>query len=218
MKSLYVFALLALVGCAEKTTVTMIPGAAGAPGAAGQNGANGHSLVSYFTEASGCECQAGGTRLDIYQDLNDDLEASEGDSYTGSLVACNGANGANGQDGTPGEQGPEGAAGPQGEPGADGADGEQGPQGPAGADGIDGVDGAQGPAGSGASILASSSVCTSISGNYYMKNNVLYLEDDSSLCDANHDKVELNNGDSVWISTNKLAVYNSTGLRVITFN
>ncbi len=224
--SKYLIVLLCLVGCSAKTTVTMIPGATGetgAVGATGPSGANGHSLVSQFVEVSmeSCECLAGGTRLDIYQDLDDTLSVSESDSYAGSLVACNGSNGANGQDGQEGAQGLQGSVGPTGSAGADGSDGEPGPQGLAGADGIDGLDGtdgAQGPPGTGATILASSSVCTSITGSYYMKSNTLYLENDSSLCDGSHDKVELNNGDSLWLSANKLAVYNLSGLRVITFN
>lgn len=228
----------------------------------GKDGANGHSLVSQFIDANELECSTGGTRLDIYIDLNDDLSLNEEDLYQGSLVACNGSNGLNGTNGLQGVQGetgatgaqgiqgergprghvgPRGERGPRGHRGEDGEDGNdgaqgvagpvgpQGPQGPAGSQGIQGLQGATGaqgpvgptgPSGSGATILASTSSCVLITGNYYLKNNTLYEEDDSSLCDGNHDKVSMNSsGDSLWLSASKLLIKDSEGImRVITFN
>lgn len=216
--------LFVLAACGE--SVTVIKGLDGAPGA------NGHSLVSEYLATEELECSTSGTRLDIYLDMDDSLSVSEGDLYTGSLIACNGAQGAQG---VPGEQGPQGVVGPQGlagvngEAGAAGAVGPQGaqgdagpagPQGPSGPQGIQGVQGIQGEAGANAtaSIMPSSSTCTLITGSYYMKNNVLYDEDDANLCDGSHDKVNLNDGGTLWLSANKLAVDDGDVLRVITFN
>ena len=103
--SLPIIALLLLVSCGKQTKQITLEG---------KDGKNGHSLVSMYNETSELECQNGGMRLDVYLDLNDDLMASEGDSYSNSLVACNGENGMNGEDGEQGLKGEVGQAGPQG--------------------------------------------------------------------------------------------------------
>ncbi len=115
------------------------------------NGANGHSLVSQYAETSELECgEAGGTRLDVFMDLDDSLSATSGDLYQNSLVACNGSNGSNGLSGQPGEPGPAGEVGPQGLVGLTGAVGPQGlpglagPTGPQGSPGLDGSSGSSG--------------------------------------------------------------------------
>lgn len=232
-----------VVGCSFDTKVIDI--LRGSDGKDGLDGANGHSLVSQFMPSdSEIECAAGGTRLDVYLDLDDSLSPTEADLYQGSLVACNGMNGLNGEDGLdgaqglrgyPGERGPRGHVGPKGDRGPrgyDGDDGEQGPMGPPGPQGVQGLAGAQGPQGaqgiqgeqgppgSGATIQSSTSTCTLVTGNYYLKNNTLYEEDDSNKCDGNNDKVSLNaSGDSLWLSASHLLIKDSEGvIRVIKFN
>lgn len=105
----------------------------------GADGKNGHSLVSQYVEVNTCECdEQGGTRLDIYLDIDDSLSISEGDLFQNSLIACNGRNGLQGIQGLPGVQGVQGEQGPQGIPG------EAGPQGIAGEQGVQGLPGPQG--------------------------------------------------------------------------
>jgi hypothetical protein len=204
--------MLVLLGSCDSTTVQLIPGPQGTPGD------NGHSLVSQFVEASEecLECENGGTRLDIYVDLDDNLTVSEGDEYQGSLVACNGANGLNGQDGATGEPGPSGVTGPQGEAGPQG---ETGPTGPEGPSGPQGTPGATGPTGGGATITGyNSSSCASIVGtSYYTKSDDIYT---SSTCHSNTKVAELDGADDTfWVSSTKLAVQNDgNGIRVISFN
>lgn len=136
------------VSCGPKTEVVGIVN--GKPGSDGRDGKNGHSLVSAYADSSELECSNGGTRLDIYLDLNDSYSADEGDLYLNSLVACNGSDGqdgAPGLQGVPGEQGPQGIAGligPQGLPGQDGDQGPVGPAGPEGPSGKQGLDGLNG--------------------------------------------------------------------------
>jgi len=227
-KLMVILCLLSVIGCSpDREVVEVIKGKDGV------DGANGHSIVSQFNEASQCECgENGGTRLDLFIDMDDSLSTTESDLYQGSLVACNGANGLNGENGldgtdgaqgVPGEQGPQGEQGEIGAQGVAGSTGEQGPvgpQGPTGPQGLQGIPGVAGTNGSGATILASSSTCVQVDGNYYMKNDTLYYEDDSSKCDGNHDKVSLNSsGDSLWVAAKKLAVLDGDGeLRVIIFN
>lgn len=168
-KVLLALCTLMVIACSpSKETVSVINGRDGQNGHDGANGQNGHSIVSMYSETCQFECPAGGTRLDLYVDMDDSLSASEADLYQGSIIACNGLNGLNGQDGLPGatgaqgeqgaqgipgEQGPAGLPGPQGPPGAQGVAGAQGPvgpqgpQGPAGPIGQTGATGAQGPQG-----------------------------------------------------------------------
>lgn len=227
MKKVLVVLAVVLAGCSpDKEVVEIIKG---------DDGANGHSITSQISEASNCECgESGGSRLDLFIDLDDSLSTTEEDLYQGSIVTCNGANGLSGENGldgatgaqgVPGEAGPQGApgesiVGPQGVAGLTGAQGPVGPQGPTGPQGLQGVPGVAGTNGSGATILASSSTCVQVDGNYYMKNDTLYYEDDSNKCDGNHDKVSLNaSGDSMWVAAKKLAVIDGSGeLRVIIFN
>lgn len=208
----------------------------GLKGDKGDTGANGHSLVSEFLklDSESEECLDGGTRLDIFLDADDNLEVSEGDTYTGSLVACNGANGLNGATGATGAQGPQGMIGPQGLQGIQGAVGPQGPQGiagpagpvgpqgPQGIQGAQGLQGIQGPAGQNAtaSITAyTSTSCTSITGtSYFVKagsNASIYT---ASNCHSSSKVEELNDGHSFWVSSNMLAVDNNGCVRVIKFN
>lgn len=151
-----------------------------------------------------------------------------------------GANGTNGEDGHDGENGKDGAkgvagaAGPQGPAGPQGSPGALGPAGPIGQTGSQGAQGAQGPigpvgpqgpvgpvgaVGSGATITAySSSSCTLIVGSspsFYAKSGSLYSK---SGCSSN-DKVNTSSGDSVWVASKVLAVYDgSSSIRIINFN
>jgi hypothetical protein len=211
----------------------------GQDGADGLDGTNGHSLVSRFRSASLFECWTGGTRLDIYIDMDDNLFLSHGDRYQNSLIACDGKNGRdgrNGRDGQDGEdgldgldgkdgeagpQGIQGEVGPQGEPGMQGEQGEQGEPGPTGPQGEQGL---PGPTGSGASVTVTaytSSSCTLIAGtSRYTKptgsNSDIYT---SSSCPSYSKEFELGQGDSFWVSSDMLAVkLGSTGIRVIDFN
>lgn len=173
-------------------------------------GKNGHSIVSESLSASEIECETSGTRLDMYLDLDDSLSVTSSDQWLNSVVVCNGANGLNGingKDGTQGPQGLAGAVGPQGEPGI------PGPIGPTGA---------TGPSGTGATISNySSSGCSSVNGSsVFVKstgNNNFGLYS-SSNCASNTKTAEISEGESYWTASNQLAVWSSSGLRVITFN
>lgn len=213
-----------------------VDGINGKDGTNGLDGANGHSLVSRYHSPSLFECWTGGTRLDIYIDMDDSLSVSHGDIYQNSLVACNGKNGRDGRnghdgedgqdgldglDGLAGEAGPQGMAGevgPQGEAGAEGAQGEAGPTGPQGEQGL------PGPQGPGASVSITnytSSSCTPIVGtNRSTKptgcNSGIYT---SSNCSSSSKEIELGYGESFWVSSTALAVkLGTTGIRVINFN
>lgn len=70
---------------------------------------------------------------------------------------------------------------------------------------------------SGSSVIASNNTCQQVSGNYYMKADKLYNEDDTNRCDGNNDKVNLSNSDSFWISATKLAVKVSGAILVFSF-
>jgi hypothetical protein len=219
MKKIFaVLALLSVIGCSpDREVVEVIKGA---------DGANGHAIASAFSEASQCECSNGGTRLDLYLDLDDSLSASEADQYQGSIIACNGLNGLNGENGAAGEQGPQGEVGPQGIQGIAGEQGPVGPQGPQGPQGIQGLQGLQGAtgatgaAGTGATITvySNSSSCVSIVGSsYYTKNGDIYSN--SSCSSSNKVAVLQGQGETFWVATKMLATDNNgSGLRVITFN
>lgn len=201
----------------------------------GDKGANGHSIVSAYANEESIVCDSlGGTRLDLYLDMDDSLSVSEGDQYLNSLVACNGLNGLNGKDGLdgadgangqPGEMGPQGEAGPQGEVGPQGVAGEAGPigpQGPTGPQGLPGVPGTNGTNGSSATITSyTSSSCTLVVGtSYYVKSNGsntgVYT---SSSCSSSSKEFEMGEGDSMWLSTTQLAVklVDTNGIRVVKF-
>lgn len=230
MKKFFVFLACTLaIACApQKEVVSVINGDDG------RDGSNGHSLVSQFNEASELECSSGGSRLDIYVDLDDSLSASEADVYQSSMIACNGANGLqglpgapgedgqDGEDGLPGAPGPQGVAGEVGPQGPAGATGEAGPVGPAGPQGPQGTVGATGPAGAGATIVAyTSTSCSSLGNGFYgkSKTNSYEIYDDND-CD-NDDKVATLNDsdDTYWLTSSRLAVFSSPNdLRVINFN
>ena len=257
MKMFWTIVLAAVVaGCSvDKATEVSIRatdgtnGANGANGTDGQNGTNGtngvdgkngHSVVSSYSRASECECETSGSRLDMYIDMDDNLQVSESDVFTNSLVVCDGRNGrdgldgqngADGQDGRDGEDGERGATGaqgpqgiqgmvgPQGAPGAPGTNGMPGPMGPQGPQGPQGM---QGPAGSsGATIAAySASSCTLIAGTstYVKANGSNYKLYTSSSCSSSSAFAEVSQGESYWVGSNKLAVWYETAMRVITFN
>lgn len=199
-----------------------LDGTNGLDGKDGQDGANGHSLVSRFHSASWFECFfTGGTRLDIYIDMDDSLTLTHGDRYQNSLIACNGRDGEDGRDGRDGKPGPQGVAGavgPQGEPGEQGEQGEPGPTGPQGEQGL------PGPQGEGTSVSIvsyTSSSCALIAGtSRYTKpsgsNSGIYT---NNSCHSSSKEFELSQGDSFWVSADKLAVkLGTTGIRVISFN
>jgi hypothetical protein len=213
-----VLVLTLLTGCGLKKETVQIN-----DGKDGKDGQNGHSLVSEFNDASELECPNGGTRLDVFIDLDDSLTPTEEDKYLGSLVACNGANGKDGQDGEAGLMGPQGEIGPQGaagEQGEQGPVGPMGPQGPMGAQGEQGLPGASGS--SGATITSyESNSCVKISGTSYFtkpngQNSGIFTSSD---CKSSSKAFELGEGDSMWLSADMLAVkLMSTGIRVIKFN
>ncbi len=213
MKSLYVFALLALVGCAEKITVTMIPGTNGA------DGQDGYSVVSWVMSATDLECaNLGGARTDFYQDLDRSGDSSDGDRYLNSAVVCNGSNGNNGHDGI---AGPPGSAGPPGLNGNPGHDGVDGPTGPPGSNGSNGTNGSNGHGG-GVVPKNITGLCTSLSANYdaKIKNNTVEIYTAGQSCAAPAKVFTLATAASTfWISDTELAVFvEPAGVRILAFN
>lgn len=234
---------LILMSCSDdrttQATITAKDGSNGQTGTQGEqgiNGQNGHSIVTKITEASECECETSGSRMDMFIDLNDNFESDEGDIYQNSLVVCNGRNGQRGERGATGSQGPQGAQGAVGPKGLTGPQGVQGNVGPAGAigpQGVQGIPGQMGPqglqgpqglsgaAGSSATIKSyTASSCTLITGtSMYVKSNgynfALYT---SSSCNSSTKQYELSEGESIFVSSTSLAVWNDGSLRVITFN
>jgi formylglycine-generating enzyme len=124
-----------------------VAGQAGVAGAAGHN-----SLVTTTDEPSGDKCVAGGKRVELGVDLDDDGVLDAGEVQTTTFV-CHGAPGAAGPTGATGETGATGAIGatgatgaigPTGDPGAVGSAGPAGATGAVGASGADGAVGATG--------------------------------------------------------------------------
>lgn len=216
----YVFLLLILAACAKERSLVATVTA--------NDGKNGHSLVTEYHSASTVECTNGGTRLDIFLDINDNLIIDDLDTYQQSSISCNGLNGLQGLTGATGEMGPQGlpglagingAIGPQGERGEPGPIGLTGPQGPQGSQG---PQGAPGTPGSSATILAySASSCTPILGTmYYTKltsssNFALYS---TPSCSNSSKFAQVSQGEAYWVSSQSLAVWSNNSLRVITFN
>lgn len=195
-KSLFLTVLMLFAAC-DSATVQLLKGDAGADGTNGAPGNDGYSLVGESLEATQCECdEAGGSRFDVYQDLDRSQSVTEGDLYQGSLVTCNGQNG---------RDGAAGPIGPQDEPGV----GLPGPQDPPG----------EIAPGSGATITTyNTSTCTLIAGTtYYVKSDSIYT---GSTCNSNTKVAELDGADDTfWVGTNKWATQNNgNGIRVITFN
>lgn len=214
MKVLSLFCLMFLVACGQGPKGDK--GDPGVQGPMGPMGPNGYSLVSVYNSASALECANGGSRLDIYLDLDQSLSATSSDSYQSSLIACNGANGAQGVQGVPGAQGPQGEIGPQGVAGV------QGPVGPAGPQGPQGETGAQGPAGSGASIqnfTLTTSCGVSIGNSLYAKlqsgNIQIYS---TSNCQSASLVTTISGSNPIWITTTRLGFNVSGSLRVIQYN
>lgn len=193
-----------------------------------KDGVNGHSLVSAYTNATEVECTSGGTRLDIYIDLDDSLTSSSGDKYINSLIACNGSNGTDGIDGEKGEKGNQGLQGVAGEPGPQGIQGLVGPQGVPGAQGPQGPTGSQGLPGTTVTITVySSTSCTLIIGttmytkttsngnpNNPTNNYSIYTTSD---CHSDNKVAQVSQGESYWVSNGMLGVWSDGGLRVLKF-
>lgn len=221
MKKFLVVFMLGLAACSPKRELVDIYN--GAPGA------NGHSIVSIYQSATELECSSGGSRLDMYLDMDYSLSANAADKYTNSIIVCNGSNGLNGAQGTPGMQGPQGVAGgigPQGPPGLsgnNGAPGSPGSAGPMGPQGPTGPQGIQGPAGSaGATItVIDASNCTLVPSSspavYAKANGGNFKLYSNSSCSGNSLE-ELNEGHSFWVAAKALLVMSSGSLRVISFN
>lgn len=213
MRTLFILFVMSLMACGPTKEVVQVVN-----GNDGLTGSNGHSVVSQFVNVAqeSLECMNGGTRQDVYLDLDDSLTVSSNDLYLNSGVACNGSNGLNGLQGLEGQQGPQGLAGPQG---GTGPQGLPGPTGPIGPQGPQGATGAQGPSGSGAIITSyNSTLCQLISGtSYYVKNDSLYS---SSSCSSSQKVITLSGGeDTFWVSSTKLATENNgSGIRVVNFN
>lgn len=223
--------LLGAIGCApSKEIVTIVNGTPGAPG---RDGANGHSLVSQYMAATELECDSsGGSRLDIYMDLDDSLTPSEGDLYENSLIACNGLNGVNGSDGSDGSNGinghdgiagPPGSSGPPGLDGNPGHDGLPGPSGAPGQNGAPGSDGENGHDGKDAHVTPKNVTgnCSNINSGYdaLIKNQTVELYTAGFSCSASKKVFVLTDSASTfWISNTELAVFVSpAGLRVLTY-
>lgn len=236
MKRLMSAALLValLASCSPAREVVQI-----VKGDKGDSGNDGYSFASVSTSA-GCECdEAGGTRLDIYLDLDRSESVTEGDAYNSSIVVCNGNNGAQGQQGVAGEQGPQGIQGipgPQGEAGAEGQQGIAGPTGPMGPQGPQGLQGPQGGAGALIQNYTLNSSCQSVGDGFYAKKDgsvVKLFRDlpgnsgadcDSSGSDSNffdylYADHTSNGTASVWLSSTRLGFNDGNGnLRVVKFN
>jgi len=103
--------------------------------------------------------------------------------------------------------GPAGANGTNGTNGTNGADGAQGPQGPAGSGSAEGT----------TITVYNSSSCQQITGtSFYVKTDDIYT---ASNCSSPSKVAELTGADDTfWVNTNMLAVENSGGIKVITFN
>lgn len=226
-KVLLVLLILVIAACTKRTDQITVTGT---------DGRDGYSVVSEFAQSSELECQTSGTRLDMYLDLDRNLMASDGDQYLNSIIACNGASGINGLDGTNGTDGEDGAQGPQGEmgpqglqgfvgpAGPDGSPGVQGPVGPTGSQGPQGLQGVPGTNGASSVTIAlySSNSCTKITGSspsVYVKvqgSNVQFFN--SSSCHSSTKLAEVSQGESFWVSSRMLAIYDDESVRVITFN
>ena len=217
MKKCLVLLMVIVSGCAPQIERLGVIN-----GTNGTNGTNGHSLVSQFVNLEeSLECPNGGTSLDIYLDIDDSLTVSESDTYTNSLIACNGSNGLQGATGVAGSTGATGVAGQIGPQGAAGAQGIAGPVGPIGPQGPQGATGAQGSSGTGASIVSyTASSCTKITGTsmYVQKSGSNFQMFSGNTCNSSTKVSEVSSGESVWASSSSLAVWNGSSIRVITFN
>lgn len=207
MKYLLAF-LFVLAGCKQSTEVVRI-----VDGLPGNDGVNGHSIVSEYMEASWCECdEKGGSRLDIYLDLDDSLTATEGDLYQNSIVVCNGERGLQGNPGQAGPMGLTGNIGPQGLPGI----GLVGPMGPQGNPGVNATATIQN--------YSLNSSCQSIGDGFYAKKSgdeaKIYSNSScSSLVVIIYAEHSSGGDASYWLTGTRLATNDNAGnLRVIKFN
>lgn len=230
MKKLMMIGLIGVLSCSPVRDVVEI-----IDGKNGTNGSNGHSLVSQYMPATELECDsAGGSRLDIYIDMDDSLTPSDNDRYQNSIVACNGLNGLNGlngSDGSNGENGHDGVAGPPGQsgpPGLDGNPGHDGLPGPQGLPGQDGAPGQNGPPGQDGkdAHVTPRNVgvnCTNVHPNYdaMIKNNTveIYTATANHSCPAPNKVFVLTSSSSTfWLSATELAVFvDPAGLRILNY-
>jgi len=127
-------ALTCFSGLLDCTTMSGVPGNAGAQGPQGPQGLKGDAGDDGTIGPAGTD-GAGGA------------QGPAGQDGAGGAQGPAGPAGQDGTNGTNGADGPQGPAGPAGPAGQDGAGGAQGPAGPAGQDGNDGQDGTIGPAG-----------------------------------------------------------------------
>lgn len=227
MNKFYLMTLI-LFSCAPAREVVQIVN--------GKDGSNGHSLVSQYMASTELECDGtGGSRLDIYMDLDDSLTPSEGDLYQNSIVVCNGLNGANGTDGTVGTNGtnghdgiagPPGSSGPpglNGNPGHDGVPGPSGAPGTPGAPGSNGSNGTNGHDGQNAHVTPKNVTgnCAAITTNYdaMIKNNTVEIYTAGKSCDAPYKVYVLTSAASTfWLSATELAVFvDPAGLRILNY-
>jgi hypothetical protein len=126
------------ISCGDSTTTTTVVREVSADGGLASSG---HSALAQTSdEPNGANCAAGGVRIDVGLDRNDDGELSSGE-INATSYACNGEDGLTGGTGDPG---PRGDAGLAGEPGPQGEPGDSGPQGEPGAPGIPGEAGIDG--------------------------------------------------------------------------
>lgn len=205
---------LGVLGCSPK--LEMVEVYKGDPGSPGVNG---HSLVSQYVAVTELECDSlGGSRLDIYLDMDDSLTPSETDIYQNSLVSCNGYNGVNGNPGHDGIAGPPGQSGPPGLNGNPGHDGLPGPSGPPGSPGAPGQNGKD------AHVTPKNinGNCSNVNANYdaLTKNNTVELYTSGKSCSSPFKVFILTSSASTfWLSNTELAVFvDPVGLRVLNYN
>lgn len=122
-----------LVSCDDSTTTVVVREV----GDAGVSSSGRDALARTREESSGANCAAGGVRIDVGLDRNDDGELSTGEIEATSY-ACNGEDGLTGGTGEPGQRGD---AGLSGEPGSQGDPGDSGLQGEPGIPGEAGISG-----------------------------------------------------------------------------
>jgi hypothetical protein len=209
MKKLSVLLCVLMLSCSpSKETVSIVNGNDGTNGTDGSNGLDGvdgkdGTNCSVIEHEEGVMLLCGdGTELLVRHGTN-------------GLDGIDGLNGLDGLDGINGENGTDGLDG------QDGLDGTNGLDGTDGVDGKDGKDGINGTDGSGAILTTYNlgSGCTAITGSslYAKKNGSTIGFYSSSLCSSHKKVFEMTEGDSMWVSSDMLAVYLDDGFRVVTF-
>ena len=158
------------------------------------------------------------------------VDGKDGDSCTseqfdaGVMLHCgdttsvvyNGKDGENGLDGADGLNGEDGTDGLDGQDGTDGVDGQDGEQGEPGENGSDGEDGEDA---TGLQIASyTSSQCTEIldTGLFAKYNGTNVSLFNNPFCD-NPKTIQINDGESYWISDSLLGIKSKNTFRVINF-